>query len=86
MARYRKLPVAIEAVQYTGTEPAPEGVCLDEAHMPPAFRHGPVVPHIHTLEGPMSVSEGDWIATGIAGEKYPIKDHIFRSTYVLCED
>lgn len=34
-----------------------------------------------TLEGVMNANPGDWIITGVKGEKYPIKDHIFRETY-----
>jgi hypothetical protein len=36
---------------------------------------------IKTLEGWHLVSEGDWIVTGIEGEKYPVKPGIFRATY-----
>jgi len=37
--------------------------------------------HIHTLEGPLIVSTGDYIITGIRGEKYPCKPDIFEATY-----
>lgn len=36
---------------------------------------------IPTLEGDMLASPGDWIITGVKGEKYPCKDDIFRATY-----
>lgn len=36
---------------------------------------------IETLEGVMTANPGDWIITGIKGEKYPCKDDIFRATY-----
>lgn len=36
---------------------------------------------IKTLEGDMRVSPGDWIITGIKGEKYPCKPDIFEATY-----
>ena len=36
---------------------------------------------IKTLEGEMTAQPGDWIITGVAGEKYPCKDNIFRATY-----
>lgn len=36
---------------------------------------------ITTLEGLMPVSYGDWIATGINGEHWVIKDEIFKKTY-----
>ena len=36
---------------------------------------------IHTLEGDMTAKPGDWIITGVAGEKYPCKPDIFEQTY-----
>lgn len=36
---------------------------------------------IDTLEGGHIVCPGDWVITGVAGEKYPCKDSIFRQTY-----
>ena len=38
----------------------------------------PVIP---TLEGDMRVHDGDWIATGVNGEHWPIADDVFRKTY-----
>lgn len=36
---------------------------------------------ISTEEGDMIARVGDWIITGIKGEKYPCKNDIFRETY-----
>lgn len=36
---------------------------------------------IHTLEGDMKASPGDFIITGVRGEKYPCKPDIFWKTY-----
>lgn len=36
---------------------------------------------IETLEGTMVGNPGDWLITGVAGEKYPCKDEIFQKTY-----
>lgn len=36
---------------------------------------------IDTLEGGHVVCPGDWIITGVAGEKYPCKPAIFEATY-----
>lgn len=36
---------------------------------------------IHTLEGDMKASPGDWIITGVNGEQYPCKPDIFEKTY-----
>lgn len=37
--------------------------------------------YIHTLEGGHFVTAGDWIITGVRGEKYPCKPEIFEATY-----
>ena len=36
---------------------------------------------IDTLEGGHTVCPGDWIITGISGERYPCKPDIFAKTY-----
>lgn len=36
---------------------------------------------IHTLEGTMRASNGDWIIRGVKGELYPCKPDIFEATY-----
>lgn len=36
---------------------------------------------VKTLEGDLQVSPGDWIITGVKGEKYPCKPDIFEATY-----
>ena len=41
---------------------------------------------IQTLEGPLRAAPGDWIITGVRGEKYPCKPDIFEKTYQLVDD
>jgi len=41
---------------------------------------------ILTLEGIMHASIGDYIITGIYGEKYPCKPDIFKATYDPVEE
>jgi hypothetical protein len=41
---------------------------------------------IETLEGTMHADIGDWIITGIRGERYPCKPDIFEATYELAPD
>lgn len=36
---------------------------------------------IETLEGTMTANPGDYIVTGVNGEKYPVKPDIFWKTY-----
>lgn len=73
--RFRKKPVVIDAAQFTGERPWPDGV---HASTNPRERGEPIC---HTLEGPLRVSVGDWIIKGIKGEFYPCKPDIFAMTY-----
>lgn len=41
--------------------------------------------YLKTLEGDMEVHIGDWIATGVNGEHWPIADDVFKKTYVEVE-
>ena len=84
MAKFRKKPVVVEAWQFTKENYS--------ACVPREFRHktvslwsqygGAVIGgEIDTLEGVMTVSEGDWIIKGVKGEFYPCKPDIFEMTY-----
>ena len=42
--------------------------------------------NIETLEGVMHAEPGDWIITGVNGERYPCKPDIFEKTYEKVED
>lgn len=81
MARYRKKPVVVEAMHYTGE---PE-TCV-AIHEWCGFQHDPEAAcnsgiYIETLEGRMLAEPGDWIIKGVAGEFYPCKPDIFDATY-----
>lgn len=78
--RFRKKPVEIQAVQLL-----PEN---DDAIL--AFLHATNCPFemvgdhemvIHTLEGDMHASKGDWLICGVKGEFYPCKPDVFEMTY-----
>jgi len=76
MSKYRKKPVMIEAEQFHfNRKPWPDGVVRD-----PAF-HVTGTAWIETLEGGHVVTNGDWIITGIKGEKYSCKPDVFEATY-----
>lgn len=40
---------------------------------------------IPTLEGTMRADVGDWVITGVNGERYPCKPDIFVKTYDLVD-
>lgn len=75
MAKYRRKPTVLEAEQwFPGRQVV--GVIAPDADSTTQFE-----PFVETLEGPLKVSPGDWIITGIKGEKYPCKPDIFASIY-----
>ena len=41
---------------------------------------------IDTLEGGHIVCPGDWVITGVQGERYPCKPGIFAATYEAVEE
>lgn len=87
--RFRKKPVVIEAEQWTDAENPPDGVEVK----PDGMFYGTKGEYAHayggyikTLEGTHIVSIGDWIITGVKGEKYPCKPNIFEMTYEPIEE
>ena len=84
--RYRKKPVVIEAMQWTGDNFAAldkwmgDGGDLTHRTFPADGRV-----EIDTLEGVMTASLNDWIIRGVSGEHYPCKPGIFEMTYELAD-
>ena len=87
MAKYRKKPVVIEAEQMTDDFVTKH---FGTVHYSGLFfaqaENGPWYCEIRTLEGTMRADMGDWIITGIKGEKYPCKPDIFAATYEAVEE
>ena len=76
--KYRKKPVVIEAIQWTGKNKDEirsfVGKSLDYLATTNVVR-------IITLEGLMGANIGDYIIKGVNGEFYPCKPDIFEKTY-----
>lgn len=92
MAKFRKKPIVIEAYRWLQVSSYQEGVKRDvDYYRTPSLdgthhcKHCDATMHWHgwidTLEGGHIVCPGDWIITGIHGEKYPCKNDIFEKTY-----
>jgi hypothetical protein len=87
--KFRKKPVVIEAVQFSGSGDS----CTEVT----GFLGGPSSGNqrwnsttntggvILTLEGEMSFGPGDWIIRGVQGEFYPCRSDIFEQTYEAVE-
>lgn len=87
--KFRKKPVVVEATPWrrAGDHPAvitpvPAGVPIpvDCAGPDPAAART-VLGAIHTLEGWMLVTPGDYVIEGVHGEHYACKPDIFLKTY-----
>ncbi len=77
MSKFRKKPVVIDAVQWTGKN-------VEEIHKfigEGGQYNGGVSFQIFTLEGDHTANKGDWVIKGIKGEFYPCKPDIFDATY-----
>lgn len=92
--KYRKKPVVIEAIQWNGNN-------LEEVmkFIGSEFEYKEKTSYatnkfvyfvgrllLHTLEGTMQLSLGDYIIKGIKGEFYPCKPDIFEETYEVVEE
>lgn len=94
MSKWRKKPVVVEAEVYRpGLE---DGIdywcawweqelvgdlckrCTVKSHCHDQFVKRP---YINTLEGKHYITPGDYIITGVQGERYPCKPDIFAATY-----
>ena len=86
MAKFRKKPVVIEAIQLTEenfrslidiafTDSDIKSIGNDEVGF---------YVLIETLEGDMKARWNDWLIRGVNGELYPIKNEIFLKTYEAC--
>lgn len=86
--KYRKKPIIIEAIQldrrYFDLAKAfiqPEEIIGE--YNSGEFPEDSCYIEIETLEGIMTVEEGDYIIKGIKGEFYPCKSDIFKASYDL---
>lgn len=83
MAKFRKKPVVIEAIQWLGKDDT-NRLC-NWLSQQCANLHGwqfhDTDITIPTLEGAHIASPDDWIIKGVKGEFYPCKPDIFAATY-----
>lgn len=76
--KYRKKPVVVEAVQWTGKNQTE----IDKfCGMNVVWSENKKMFLVLTLEGTMLASIGDYIIKGVNGEFYPCKPDIFEKTY-----
>jgi hypothetical protein len=89
MPKYRKKPIVIDAIkvtrQYLKDKPrSSQFTTKDGKTYTMTFLTDCVL--IETLEGTMQAELGDYVITGVMGEKYPCRSDIFESTYEPVEE
>jgi hypothetical protein len=78
---YKKKPIKIEAIQFTGHNQK-EILSFGDG----SIKNIGSILYINTLEGKLTISEGDYVIKGIKGEIYPCKPDIFLASYdPVCE-
>jgi len=84
--RFKKKPIAVEVIQYDGTNSDEiaewsdgiveyYNILTKESHL-----------EIHTLEGIMTAIKGSYIVKGNEGEFWAVKQSIFEATYEEVND
>jgi hypothetical protein len=76
MAKYRKKPIVIDAIQFNGENQDEIKALIGDN----VFDYETYM-IIRTLEGDMRAEINDWIIKGVGGEFYPCKPRIFEATY-----
>lgn len=78
MGKYRKKPIVVEAVQFTGAHV--RGICVrTDCYLDDSDKI-----HVHTIHNNqrVNVEKGDWIIPEPDGVHfYPVKPDIFAATY-----
>ena len=95
MAKYRKKPVVIDALQWDGTRACKESIEATFYNLETNSVELPMSGEwdgttylswtIYTLEGSIEAAPGDYIIKGVKGEFYPCRKDIFEETYEAIE-
>lgn len=90
VARYRKKPVAVAAMQWDGTDSSMEAILrwtkiVDKkglVHWSISREGGQVLKaFVVTPNGSVQIEPNEWIIKGVDDEFYPCKPDIFQKTY-----
>ncbi len=83
MAKYRKKPVVIEAIQYTGENKRDILEFAKNNAWPETCSSAVIITTIDRNNARIDI--GDWLLKGVVGEFYPCKPDIFEQTYELVD-
>lgn len=96
MQKYLKKPIPIEMVQWTADDGTTWGNAQDILDWVNSnggradcvmFWGSEISPklRIQTPEGPMTLDRGGWVARGVKGEFYPIREDVHAESYTLAD-
>jgi hypothetical protein len=77
--RHKLMGAIIQADQFFTNKPLPKGVCVCTA-VPGGEHKKTVTPHVHTLSGPVDVTDGDYVVRE-GGLITPAKKLFFEEIY-----
>lgn len=77
--KYRRKPVVIDAIKWTGDNYA-DVFEFTEGNAYPTKPHSDTLA-VTTLEGEVMATKGCYIIRGIDGEYYPCQEEVFKKTY-----
>lgn len=78
--KYRKRPVEVEAIRWTGQNVSEIGD-FTGGHRTVAYDATSHSLFVATLGGQVRCAAGDWLVRGVGGDYYPCKDAAFEETY-----
>jgi hypothetical protein len=82
VTRYRKRPVEVEAIQWTGKNTDEVAAFLGADLLgQERSMDGPLI--VRTQNGPVTVTRGEWLIRGVQGEHYPCRPDVFEATYEI---
>lgn len=80
--KYRKRPVVVEAILYTGTDASRVRLAEFAGHW---IDIGGVEVHVTTPSGSVVLVPGDWLIRGGKSDYYPCKAEVFAAVYEPAE-
>ncbi len=86
MGKYRKKPIMIEAVQWSGKNIKELSSFTGKDFYQKEVDIGTTDATVKTLEGELRAGQFDYIIKGVKGEHYPCKPDIFNATYEKIEN
>lgn len=87
MARYRKKPIVVDAIQFDGSNVDEIRTWIEQCYtggkVPSLWLENAKTLIVSTLKGRGRASKSDWIICDVNGEFYPVEDKVFKAAYEL---